>query len=566
MAVDFSYYNPPGVYTNSTTGPQLAVNSAQPRGVGLVGKSLGYRTYIETIKIEADTSSTVAALSANLAKSGIDTTPKSSVTVGSVVTTTGSFVVKNLDSGTEYTLGTHYTITTTSGTAGTSTAKYAIKRVISANGGTPAGGISQLQNVQVSYQYTDAAYYTATTFYDYSDVVAAYGEPYKINSVANTYEILSPLSLGAKFAFLNGAYNVVCVAVKPSATGTYTSTEFTTAFQALEDEPDVAVVVPCSGDPSLHTIVTSHVDNQSNSRFERRGIVGVDGSVSTVGSTQRKLYAVGDTNVPLYDSQGNRVRATGLLNRRVLLVSPSAFTHFSTEVNKTITLGGQYMAASLAGMTVSMSFAQPLTHKHITGWIGLSDGDLADYSATDSTKGRDSKMSNESINGLCVIETTRRRAIRVRHGVSTLPNNLLTREWSIVGQEDALVYRLRDYLDDANLIGQPIYNFTLINVKASAEAALQSLVRDGLLVDYVGLSVRQLLTNPDVLEISFGWKPAFPLNYIVLTFSISLSSGDINNNAANANARNVTSTTQTTTPNSSSINDFGGPSNTLNSI
>lgn len=562
MAVDFSNYNPPGVYTNSITGPQLAVNSAQPRGVGLVGKSLGYRTYIQTIEIPNDTSSTVPALTANLEKSGIDPTPR---TVNSGVAT-GSFVVKNLDSGYEYIAGTHYTISTTFGTAGTATARYAIKRVVSSNGGTPTNGISQLQRVQVTYTYTDPAYYTASTFYDYSDVVAAYGEPYKINSEANTWEIQSPLSLGAKFAFLNGAYNVVCAAVKPSVSGTYTSTEFANAFQTLEDEPDVAVVVPCSGDPTLHTIVTTHVESQSNSRFERRAIVGTDGSTTTIGSTQRKLYAVGDTSVPLYDNQGQRIRASGILNRRVILVSPSAFTHFSTEVNKTITLGGQYMAASLAGMTVSMSFAQPLTHKHITGWIGLSDGDLADYSATDSTKGRDSKMSNESINGLCVIETTRRRAIRVRHGVSTLPNNLLTREWSITGQEDALVYRLRDYLDDANLIGQPIYNYTLVNVKASAEAALQSLVRDGLLVDYTGLAVRQLLTNPDVLEISFGWKPAFPLNYIVLTFSISLSSGDINNNAANANARNVTSTTQITTPNASSINDFGGPSNTLNSI
>jgi len=536
VAIDFSSYNPPGVYSNPITGPQLAVNSALPRAVGLVGTTVGYRTYIETIKIEADTvANTTPAPSATLAKAGINL---------------ATLKVFNLDTGTEYTLGTHYTVVATSGSvSGSSTAKYFIRRVVP----TPANGISQLQSVRISYQYTDPAYYAPTSFYDYSDVVAAYGDPYKVNNTDLGYEIQSELTLGAKFAFLNGASSVVCAAVN-KAGEIATSGEYNTALAQLEDEPTVAVVVPCNGNiPALHSLVKQHVTKQSESRFERRAIVGVDGSTSTVPHTQRLIYASGE--------------GVGILDRRVALVSPSAFVHFSDELNKYINLGGQFMAASLAGMTVKMSFAQPLTHKNITGWTGISDGDIADYSATNSTKSRDSKMSTESNNGLCVIETTRRRAIRVRHGVSTaIQGGLLAREWSITGQEDALVYRLRDYLDDANLIGQPIYNYTLVNVKASAEAALQSLIRDGLLVDYTGLAVRQLLTNPDVLEISFGWKPAFPLNYIVLTFSVSLSSGDINNNAANANARNVTAATQITTPNITSINDFGGPSNTLNSV
>ena len=95
---------------------------------------------------------------------------------------------------------------------------------------------------------------------------------------------------------------------------------------------------------------------------------------------------------------------------------------------------------------------------------------------------------------------------------------------------------------------------------------MQSLVRDNLLVDYTGLSVRQLLTNPDVIEISFGWKPAFPLNYIVLTFGVNLTSGSMNANTINGNSKNYTSTTQITAPASNYINDFGGTSNTLQSF
>ena len=108
-----------------------------------------------------------------------------------------------------------------------------------------------------------------------------------------------------------------------------------------------------------------------------------------------------------------------------------------------------------------------------------------------------------------------------------------------------------------------------MNVKASAEAALQSLIRDGLLVGYMGLKARQLLTNPDVIEISFAWLPAFPLNYIVVTFNISLSSGNITSNAG-ASASEVTGGSQISTtigaPSASSYNDFGGTSNTLMSL
>jgi hypothetical protein len=121
------------------------------------------------------------------------------------------------------------------------------------------------------------------------------------------------------------------------------------------------------------------------------------------------------------------------------------------------------------------------------------------------------------------------------------------------------------------LIGQPIYDYTLVNVKASAEAALQSLIRDGLIVDYTGLTCRQLITNPDVLEVSFSWRPAFPLNYIVVTFGISLTSGSVTSRGAQPNSSNFqsgapNSQTQITAPSQSSINDFGGPSNTLNQV
>ena len=71
MAVDFSRYLPPGVYTNPTQGPQLAVNSTLPTAVGLVGTSLGYRTFIESLVINPNTSITTPAINATLKQVGI---------------------------------------------------------------------------------------------------------------------------------------------------------------------------------------------------------------------------------------------------------------------------------------------------------------------------------------------------------------------------------------------------------------------------------------------------------------------------------------------------------------
>lgn len=515
-AIDFSHYLPPGVYTQSMPGPQLAVNSSQPTAVGIIGQSIGHRSSIQTIQINPDTSITTPAVNQTLAHSGINTS---------------SIMVKNPNSGASFVLGTDYTVVNVGGTAGTATGLYTISRVID------GGHIQPGDYVQLLYDYTDPTYYTPTIFYDFQDVRQAYGEAFNLTTGA----IQSGLTLMAKFAFLNGAYQIVCCAVQSSSTpGNATVGDYGIALDQLADEGLVGVVVADTGTQPLHQLIQEHVNQQSTHRFERRAICAVDGTIVPVAASQRIIDA------------------EELTDRRIMLVCPDTFNYFSSELNKPIVLGGQYMAASLAGMTMSMIFSMPLTRKRVAGFIGVGESEV------------EGQKNLESANGLCVIERTRRQLIQVRHGVATDPTDLISREWSITGQEDAMVYRLRDYLESANLIGQPIYPFTLINVKGSAEAALQSLIRDGLIVDYTGLKVRQLATNPDVLEVMFSWLPAFPLNYIVCTFSVSLTTGNLTSNTgSSANRGNITSNTQTTgaigIPQSSIINDFGGPSNTLQS-
>lgn len=581
---DFSSrYRPPGVYSEEITGPQIGINSTMPTAVALFGIARGYKSFTESVVVNADTglittvvtitlagttnpfpltwngqttASPIAinatastVLAALVALSNIGTndvtvdgnaggpytvtfagtlagtsqpnitstdttvhtskedqgTPAVNRTLAQKGIKTDTVVVRNPVSGQIYALGTDYTVFRVNAgpdaTPNTRDDLYTVKRVVD------GGHINPTDTIQISYQYTDPAYFDPQLFYDYDDVRDAYGEPF--DAAGN---VVSELTLGAKFALLNGAFMLICVAVDPANPSSPTIGDYNDALQKFTDNPFAAVIVPCTGAQPMFQLVQEHVDAQSENRFERRAILGRDGSVSAVSSSQR-----------IIDAQS-------LTDKRIAMVCPTAFTYFSPELNREISLGAQFMAASLAGLTVKMSPAMPLTRKVITGWTGVVESE------------QDGQKNLESQNGLLVVEKTRRQLMQIRHGVTTDPTSILSREWSIIGQADAMVYRLRDYLEADDLIGQPILPITMINTKASAEAALQSLIRDGYIRNYQGLKVRQLLKNPDVLEVSYQWLPAFPLNYILVRYAVTLSTGDVTSSGGTTTTSDVSQT------------------------
>lgn len=474
---DFSTYRPPGLYTEAVPGPQLAAQSATPTAVGIFGVAVGYQRAVESLVVDPDiqdseTQEFASAINRTLKNPGI--IPE-------------SVIVRNPNSGEAYTRDADYTLYKVSGgTSAESTRDdlYTIRRVID-------GEIDQGDTIEVSYRYTDPSYFDARMFYDFDDVRDAYGTPF--DSLGN---IQSELTLAASFAFQNNAQRVILVAVDAADPGTPTLAEYQAALDKLSDQSDVSIVVPATGIQQVQQSVVAHVNRQSTGNFERRAIIGRDGSATPVAS-----------NALISD-------ANAIKSSRIALVSPAAIKYYAPELNREIILGGQYLAAALAGVAVSQNAAQPLTRKQVVGFAGLQ------------TKPQVSQLNLESQNGLTVIEQTRAGTLRVRHGVTTDPTNILTREWNIIGQQDAMVYRIRAYLDNDQLIGGVIDDITLPNVKASAAGALDSLQMDGVIRGYRDLKIRQLETLPDVLEIRFAWQPSMALNYIVVRYSISLATGE----------------------------------------
>lgn len=495
MAIDFTRYQPPGIYTESVDGPQLAVRSSVPTAVAIFGLTRGYRIGRESVYINPDVDvegEYVPAVNAVLGTSGgrqghagirVDVDDNDNLLYVKVYNpNTGEVWAENVD----WTL--HRITQGDDTTPGTRDDLYTIKRVID------GGHIEPGDTVIVEYRYTDHNYFKVYNFFDYDDIIDAYGEP--IDSSGN---ITSELSLMARFAFINGATSIIAVAVDPADPDNPTMADYSAALDKLQDEDQIAILTPATGAQAIQSLVQTHVRAASNNRYERRAILGRDGVAAPI------------SNSTLIEN------ATALSDERIALVAPAKFSYYAPEVNREISLGGQYMAAALAGRTVSQIAAEPLTRKRIFGFVAPDPSD--NFSEGDK--------SNLSDHGLLVVEKNRRNVVWVRHGVTTRPDDILTREWSIIGQQDVMVYRVRDYLDNDGLIGSPIYDTTLTLVKASAESALQSLKRDQIIRDYQGLKVRQIATLPDVLEIRYEWLPAYPLNYLVVRYSVQMLSGDI---------------------------------------
>jgi len=435
----------------------------------------GFQNFIESLKINPDEDETTPAVNRTLAKQGIKT-----VTV----------VVKNIASGEVYVVNTDYTIERVSVgedvTAGTRDDLYTLSRVID------GGHIEPGDTVQITYSYTDPNYHKVYNFYDYDDIREFYGNPFNTDGT-----ILSEVTLAAQFALREGAFIIMAVAVDPEDPETPTTGDYSNALDKFRDEDQIAIVVPSTGSQPLHSLVQSHVSYQSQNKYERRAVLGLDGSVTPVSSSQRIAAA------------------EALAEQRIALVSPATFDYYAPELNRTITLGGQYAAAAVAGLSVKNNAAWPLTHKVLRSISNVTEHQ------------RDGQKDLEAQSGLMVIENNKRILVWVRHGVTTDPTDLKSREWSIIGQQDVMVYRIRDFLDADGLIGQPILPETVINTKASAASALESLVRDKIIVGYRDLKIRQVDTQPDILEVRYQWKPAWPLNYIIVRYSVDITTGEV---------------------------------------
>jgi hypothetical protein len=483
--LDLTRYKPPGVYVDAGATPTVSTVGIDPTTVVLIGNGVGYHTYSETISFASVTS-------VELTKKGINA---SSIVVTGFITDPGApsqsiphtFVVNDdYDVTTDTTGGADNSVTTIAKDS--------------------SGDIeSAYPQVSVSYQYTDTTYHALNVFEDYASFTDLYGPALD----ATTGDIISPLSLAAQVAILNGATRLYAIALGTSGT---VQEKFGAAYTLLSaSNIDANVIIPLWDGVTdgtviqgmLQTLKAALLADEVNAVL-RTAIVGFDSG-----------YAPTPTNVANL--------ALGTLSERMIIVWPNQLEFYNGPQAATTTVDGFYLAAACGGLLAGQAPQVPLTKKSPQGFVGLSVA--IRQALTMSVRNQLSEA------GISVIELNRANALVVRHGVTTnFGGGVLTREISIVRARDTLYNLLQDTLENAGLVGEPINPQTPLQVKGIVAGALETAKSNGLFNSYRDLAVRQQIAptgDPTIIEVRFMYAPSYPLNYVLAQFTVDTTTGDV---------------------------------------
>jgi hypothetical protein len=393
---------------------------------------------------------------------------------------------------------------------------------------TPGSGAMDLNTgyVVFTYRYVDANYYVATRYDNTAAIEQRYGPAFDRNG------IVTPLTAACIVAFENGADSIVVQPVytlsdadDPNSTrnqptigvsGTYFDQgTWAQSLTGIRDIEDINVITPVVGqsqgfsDAQTLAVFFAVQDHMQYMSTQGQLICGVFGEDSSADATKATAATLRDHARQL------RQRLGGQVAEATVLASPSRFKRRSSQqLNTDINLGGQYAAAALSGMLANRPTTQPLTRKAVGGFSGVSDP--RDKSAKDA----------DAAAGLLVIEP-RGQSIQVRHGLTVDTSGTARRELSVVRAKHRMIESIRDTLE-AQVIGQvPADGNANLVVKQAVMGVLEFLRGRRELVDYNGVQARTLTNDPTTVECRFSYRPAFPLNYINILFSLDLSSGDI---------------------------------------
>lgn len=470
--VDFSQYQTPGVYVSEQTTPLVSNVGVDPTLVTLVGPARGFNT--QTDRIVLTGTAAVRLFRLGVIPSSVVVTRGDNTVAAVGTATTGDYFL-TVGAGADGIIGNTHDNTTDIARSSAST-------------------ITSASTVFVTYNYVEADYSSPKRYADFDSIKAAYGEPLDLDTGA----VLSPISLAAQIAFANGANEIVGLPTE----GTLTAAKLAAAYTKLTARFDTNVIVPLTNglaDADVATVgsdLRNHLVTTSAGGGFRVGILGFDQNVT----------------------QAPDITAAAVASSRVVLAYPNRLNFYIGPSAKTITLGGQYLAAGMAGRLSSQPVQTGLTRKVIRGLAGINEA----LSST-LTKTLKDTYSNA---GVAVVESDRAGRLVIRHGTTTDRSNVNTRELSVVRAKDALVDLVQTGMDDADMVGDPIDIDTPLRVKSIVAGVLEAAVTFGVVVAYTNLKVRQLSTNPSVIEVRFGYRPAYPLNYIVVAFSINVQTGE----------------------------------------
>jgi hypothetical protein len=198
--------------------------------------------------------------------------------------------------------------------------------------------------------------------------------------------------------------------------------------------------------------------------------------------------------------------ATTTDSKRVAILAPGSFLWtppVSGAEQLTVTSG--FLSSYCAGLICGRDAQLSITRQYIPYIEGLG----ASYTVVE--------MNTLATAGVTVIEKYY-NSYRVRHGVTTKQPPTYYNEISVVRAEDRMVEILRLSFDQ--LIPMPQSESTLPAIGNYCKTILENLKSEGLIFDYRNIQSKQNQSEPRQVDITFEYKPAFPLNWVEIKFAI----------------------------------------------
>lgn len=390
--------------------------------------------------------------------------------------------------------------------------------------------------LKFTYRYVSDKYYDAIRLDTQAAVEARFGPAFDTNG------IVTPLSAAASLAFTNGAATVVIQPLFVDDNGTARqplghhqvadgadadtnpdevvseaslATTWESTLYHLRDIEDINIIVPVCGQSdedfgdttvqNVHFAIQDHIRYMGTQGQLLISVLGEDSSASLTDATTLQAHA-----------SALRGRYDGVLAEQTVLVAPTRFKRvLPSNTNQTILVGGQFVAAAVAGMIAARPVFTPLTRKQVSGFTEVAQ------------PGYDKASKDADANaGLLVVEQ-KGLIVQVRHGITLNNEDTAKRELSVVRSKHRMIESIRNTLDTQIIGTVPADGNAPLVVKNAVIGVLESLRQGRELVDYSGVQARVLSNDPTTVECRFSYRPAFPLNYVNVTFSLDLSAGEI---------------------------------------
>ncbi len=395
--------------------------------------------------------------------------------------------------------------------------------------------------VNVTYTYTPSNYWNPVRMFDIGSVQARFGQAWSTATISNGLTVYtginSPLSLAAAFAFQNGAQSVILqplfqratpgnpTTAQEPATGTAigAATTWSDTLYTLRNVSNIDIIAPIVGFDNVNVTsnteilgifeaVQAHQAYQNSQNDFMLAIFGEDGTFSS-----SQLSTLSPPNSLLITHAADlRSNYGNALSKQNVLINNAAFNvAVPGAQGGNMIIGGQYAAAALGGALVARSVSSALTRQYISGFSSIID------TRTPADK------NNDAANGLLVLENYN-GGVRCRQGITIdLADGPAGQEISVVRAQLVTIESIQQTLDN-EIIGQIIADANSPLVVASAINGVLALLQSGgIIVGYTQATAQLTSLSPTTVSASFSYQPAFPLNYINVTFSLNLTTGSI---------------------------------------